>query len=115
MAMKSLGPASKGVRIGVLVAVVVGLASSLVAWSQYQRERRIDEDDLNRRAHVLAHQRAEPIRKTLTFPAAEAGLALKTELGRPSSKATAGCSASRYSGPTAASSAPARAWPSTRS
>ena len=80
MAIRSISLASRGVRIGLVVAGVVGVATSFVAWKQLERERKIDEDDLSRRASVLAYQMSESIRKTLAFPDAEAQIALKNEL-----------------------------------
>lgn len=80
MTIRPIGFRSRGVRIGLVVAGVVGIVTSVVAWTQLERERKIDEDDLSRRANVLAYQMSESIRKALAFPDAEAQIALKNEL-----------------------------------
>jgi trehalose 6-phosphate synthase len=43
-----------------------------MAWYQVEQERRIDTDDMNRRAHVLAHQFAPSVSAALTHPDADA-------------------------------------------
>lgn len=58
----------RAARIGLLVAGAVGLATGLMAWTQVQREREINEEDLQRRAHALAHQMTWPVRLALALP-----------------------------------------------
>lgn len=60
-----------GARIGLLVAGIVGLALGVLAWVQVQRERAIDEEDLDRRAHALAYQMNWIARQALTLPDAD--------------------------------------------
>src|SRR5687767_6603460 len=66
MAVRTLAPASKSLRIGLLVAGLAGLATGLVAWYQVEHERRIDEDDMYRRAHALAHQVSGAVLRSLS-------------------------------------------------
>jgi trehalose 6-phosphate synthase len=44
------------------------LLTGLVAWYQVNQERRIDEDDMYRRAHALAHQVSGTVRRSLSQP-----------------------------------------------
>src|SRR5688572_11388570 len=81
MQARSLGPASKSLRMGLLIAGLVGVASGLVAWYQVEQERRIDEDDMYRRAHALAHQISGAVNKSLSNPDAVAAESLAAELG----------------------------------
>jgi trehalose 6-phosphate synthase len=80
MALTKLGGISKGVRIGLLVAGIIGLVTCAMAWLQVQQERRIDEEDLDRRVHMLAHQMSEKARNALQLPDADARQALGNEL-----------------------------------
>jgi trehalose 6-phosphate synthase len=68
MHVQSLAPASKSLRIGLLVAGLAGLATGLVAWVQVEQERRIDQDDMARRAHALAHQVSSSVLRNLAQP-----------------------------------------------
>lgn len=70
--MKVVQRMSRGARISLLVAGIVGLATGLLAWLQVHRERKIDEDDLNRRSHALAHQMNWAVRDALSRPDREA-------------------------------------------
>lgn len=80
MVLKPIRQASHGLRIGVLIACVLAPAFGVIAWFQVQKERRIDHDDLNRRAHVLAHQMNETTLEALELPDAELRKALATSL-----------------------------------
>jgi trehalose 6-phosphate synthase len=51
-----------------------------MAWTQVQRERRIDREDLDRRAHVMAHQMTWAVRHALTLPDLEAAETLGDRL-----------------------------------
>jgi hypothetical protein len=79
--VRSLGPASKSLRIGLLVAGLVGLATGVVAWVQVEQERRIDLDDMDRRAHALAHPILGTVQKALANPDPVAAESLSAELG----------------------------------
>jgi trehalose 6-phosphate synthase len=68
MSFGALSQSSKGLRIGLLVAGIVGLATACVFWIQLDYERRIDRDDLNRRARALAYQISDPVRESLSQP-----------------------------------------------
>src|SRR5688500_15906764 len=82
MAVRTLAPASKSLRVGLLVAGLAGLATGLVAWYQVNQERRIDEDDMYRRAHALAHQVSPTVRRSLLQPdPAIAAESLAADLG----------------------------------
>jgi trehalose 6-phosphate synthase len=80
MALRTLAGVSKGLRIGLLIAGIVGLATGAMAWLQVEQERRIDEEDMERRSHVLAHQLARDVQEALALPDAEARVALVDEL-----------------------------------
>ena len=62
----------KGARIGFLVAAVVALTAGTMAWFQVERERKIDTEDLGRRAEALARQMSWTALKALELPPAEA-------------------------------------------
>ncbi len=47
---------SKSLRTGVLIAGAFGIVTGAMAWFQAQNERRIDTEDVDRRARALAHQ-----------------------------------------------------------
>jgi trehalose 6-phosphate synthase len=82
MAVRTLAPASKSLRIGLLVAGLTGLVTALVAWYQVNQERRIDEDDMARRAHALAHQVSGTVLRSLAAPdPAVAAESLAADLG----------------------------------
>jgi len=59
---------TKGARIGLLAAAVAGLTIGALGWFQVKRERKIDEEDLDRRAQVLAHQMSYSARLALADP-----------------------------------------------
>ena len=82
MAVRTLTPASRSLRIALLVAGLAGLATGLVAWVQVEHERRIDEDDMYRRAHALAHQVGGSVRRSLAHSdPAVAAESLSADLG----------------------------------
>ncbi len=56
MPLKKVAQNSQALRLGILIAGTAALASAFVAWRQVHEERRIDEEDLTRRAAVLAHR-----------------------------------------------------------
>ena len=51
-----------------------------MAWTQVHRERRIDEEDLDRRSHALAYQMTWAVRHALTLPDSEVAEALGDRL-----------------------------------
>ncbi|MCI0643042.1 MAG: trehalose-6-phosphate synthase [Gemmataceae bacterium] len=59
---------SKGLRMGFLIAGVVGIATVALAWLQAQRERRIDLEDLDRRMHLVTHQIKDSVHDALRRP-----------------------------------------------
>lgn len=56
---------SKSLRVGILIAGIVGLATGLLAWNQVQREQAIDLEDIDRRARALAYQFSFTMRETM--------------------------------------------------
>jgi trehalose 6-phosphate synthase len=81
MKERAAGRASKSLRMGLLIAGLVGLASGVLAWYQVEQERRIDEDDMHRRALALAHQVKGVVLKSLANPDPVAAESLAAELG----------------------------------
>jgi alpha,alpha-trehalose-phosphate synthase [UDP-forming] len=63
---------SKGLRMGFLISGIVAIATVLVAWFQWQTERRTDRDDLDRRARSLAYHFKDTVQDALGQPDAEA-------------------------------------------
>lgn len=61
-------PIVRSLRFAVLIAMVVGLLLSALAWNQARIERRIDLDDLDRRAQALAHQMTDGVVVVLQRP-----------------------------------------------
>jgi trehalose 6-phosphate synthase len=78
--MKKLVHSSKPFRVGILIAGVVGLSMAAMAWYQLRREQSIDMEDIDRRAHMLAHQIAEPAAAALAQSDAEAAAKLSGRL-----------------------------------
>jgi trehalose 6-phosphate synthase len=60
--------ASRALRMGILVAGVVGVVTGFLAWLQVERERHVDLDDLDKRALALAYQMADRLRDPLSRP-----------------------------------------------
>ncbi len=63
---------SKSLRIALTVAGIVGLLAAAMAWQQLRRERQLDLEDQDRRAHVLSHQIKETVLEALHKPDKEA-------------------------------------------
>lgn len=78
--MKAGSQISKSLRIGILIAGIVGTTTGLLAWYQVHHERAIDLEDINRRAHALAHQLAFTVRETFARPDEEAHRTLASRL-----------------------------------
>ena len=67
-------------RMGLLIAALVGLLIATLAWFQIERERQNDLEEMDRRAYVLAHQIAYSMQAALQLPDAEAATALGSML-----------------------------------
>jgi hypothetical protein len=67
-------------RMGLLIAALVGLLIATLAWFQIERERQNDLEEMDRRAYVLAHQIAYPVRTALQLPDKEAAVVLGSAL-----------------------------------
>ena len=80
MPARTLSNASKGLRNGFLIAGIVGLVTCVMAWFQFEQERRIDLEDLDRRAHVLAHQISDSVLSALALPESKAKEELASDL-----------------------------------
>jgi trehalose 6-phosphate synthase len=63
---------SRGLWLGLLIAGIVGGATLLVACWQMYRERLIDLEDQERRAHLLAHQIEDRVLPAVSQPHTEA-------------------------------------------
>ncbi|HJW81050.1 MAG TPA: hypothetical protein VJ396_02305, partial [Acidiferrobacterales bacterium] len=71
---------TRSLRLGLLIAAIIGLVTGLFAWQQVDSERKIDLEDVTRRAHVLAQQLSERTSQALTLPDAPARQALRPRL-----------------------------------
>jgi len=78
--MKSRSQIWKSLRIGIVIAGIVGMVTGLLAWYQLQRERDIDLEDIDRRAHALAYQFSFTVREILARTDAEVRNALGSRL-----------------------------------
>lgn len=67
-------------RMGLLVAGLVGLLIGALAWLQVERERAADLEEMDRRAYVLSHQMVYSIQSALRLPDREAAAALSSTL-----------------------------------
>jgi len=72
--------ATRSLRLGLLIAAIIGLATGLFAWHQVQNERQIDIEDVTRRAHVLAQQLSERALHALALPDTQAREMLQPRL-----------------------------------
>ena len=64
-------------RMGLLIAALAGILVGGLAWIQVHRERLGDLEEMDRRAHAIAHQMANPVRTALQLPDPEAEAALR--------------------------------------
>ncbi len=67
-------------RMGLLVAGLVGLLMGALAWLQVERERTADLEEMDRRAYVLSHQMVYSVQAALQLPDREAAAALSSSL-----------------------------------
>ncbi len=63
---------SRSLRLGLLIAAIIGLVTGLFAWQQVNSEHKIDLEDVTRRAHVLAQQLSQRAVQALILPDAQA-------------------------------------------
>ncbi len=71
---------ARSLRLGFLIAAIIGVATGFLAWHQVAQERKIDLDDVNRRAQVLAQQLSAAAGAALTLPDPAARAALQPRL-----------------------------------
>jgi len=71
---------SRSLRLGLLIAAIIGLVTGLFAWRQVESERAIDLDDVARRSHVLAQQLSDRVVHALTLPDEQARAQLRPRL-----------------------------------
>jgi trehalose 6-phosphate synthase len=71
---------SRSLRLGLLIAAIIGLVTGVLAWRQVQTEREIDIEDVTRRAHVLAQQLSDRTLQALALPDAPARAALQPRM-----------------------------------
>ena len=80
MSLKFSFRLSNSLRMGLLIAVLVGLLIGALAWVQVERERRSDLEEMDRRAYALAHQMAYSVQTVLQLPDSEAAAVLGSML-----------------------------------
>ncbi len=80
MASKSSFQLPNSLRMGLLIAALVGLLIAVLSWFQIERERQNDLEEMDRRAYVLAHQMAYPVQVALQLPDSEAAATLGSML-----------------------------------
>ena len=68
------------VRLGLLIAAIIGIATVFFARYQIESERRIDLEDVARRAHALGQQLAPAVERALALPDTQARRQLRTRL-----------------------------------
>ena len=71
---------ARSLRLGFLIAAIIGAATGFLAWQQVDQERRTDLEDVNRRAQVLAQQLSSAVATSLTLPGPAARDALQPRL-----------------------------------
>lgn len=67
-------------RMALLIAGIIGLAIGGLAWYQVHRERQIDIEDADRRAHAVMYQQSDQVLDALKLPDADVGAALRAKL-----------------------------------
>ncbi len=71
---------ARSLRLGFLIAAIIGVATGFLAWHQVEQERRTDLDDVNRRAQALAQQLSAAVGNALALPDPAASAALRPHL-----------------------------------
>ncbi len=71
---------SRSLRLALLIAATIGLATGIFAWHQVDSERKIDLEDVTRRAHVLAQQLSDRALHALSLPDVQARAVLRPRL-----------------------------------
>jgi trehalose-6-phosphate synthase len=71
---------ARSLRLGFLIAAIIGVAIGFLAWNQVEQERKIDLDDVNRRAQFLAQQLSVAVGSALALPDPAARTALQPRL-----------------------------------
>jgi len=74
MALKSSFRMPNSLRMGLPIALLVGLLTSMLAWFQVEQERLNDLEEMDRRAYALAHQIAYSVQTALQLPDSEAAI-----------------------------------------
>lgn len=80
MALKSLSRISKSLRTGAVIAGFLAIIASILAWKQVEVERRIDTEDIDRRARGLIHQLSFSIQEAQQRNDADARQSLRLRL-----------------------------------
>jgi trehalose-6-phosphate synthase/HAMP domain-containing protein len=70
-------PLARSFRLGFVIAAIIAVTTGLFALRQVDRERQIDLEDVNRRAHALLQQLAPTVQKSLALPETAAAIALR--------------------------------------
>src|SRR3989338_7167098 len=71
---------ARPLRLGFLIAAIIGLATVFFARYQIESERQIDLEDVARRAHALGQQLAPAVERALALPDTQARGQLRTRL-----------------------------------
>ncbi len=74
MALKPTFRLPNSLRMGLPIALLVGLLTSMLAWFQVEQERLNDLEEMDRRAYALAHQIAYSVQTALQLPDSEAAI-----------------------------------------
>ncbi len=80
MNSKKFSDLSHALMMGLMVAVLSGLLVAVLAWIYIGRERVADLEEMDRRASVIAHQVAYPVRVALQQPDRDMGALLGSSL-----------------------------------
>jgi len=80
MLSKSLHRLPYSLRMGLLIAALIGLLIGALAWIQSEREHLADLEEMDRRSYVIAHQMAHSVQTALQLPDKEAAAALGSAL-----------------------------------
>lgn len=67
-------------RMGLVIAMLIGILLGALAWIQVERERLADLEEMDRRAYVIAHQMVYSVQTALQLPDQEAAVTLGSAL-----------------------------------